>query len=133
MIFAAGDLSDPHGTHRQCTKVIVAAIDELKKEHVEWVEKVEIMLYRGAWQEWEIERANLIVPMSPNEVNQKRMAIFKHQSQKDVPLFPGVDSREFWKRAEDRNKNTADMMSKLGFAQYAACEVFVKYTEDLDI
>jgi glucosamine-6-phosphate deaminase len=124
-IFAAGDLSDPHGTHRVCIKAIFIALEKLKDE--EWVKKCNIWLYRGAWQEWDIDQVDMAVPLSPEEVSRKRMAIFKHQSQKDRPLFPGVDPREFWKRAEDRNHETAVLYDKLGMAEYEAIEVFSKH------
>ena len=101
-IFAAGDLSDPHGTHRVCLNAIFRAIELL--EHEEWMKDCYVWLYRGAWQEWSIEDIDMAVPLSPEELLKKRRAIFKHQSQKDRPLFPGHDSREFWQRAEDRNQ-----------------------------
>ncbi|ELP94884.1 glucosamine-6-phosphate isomerase, putative [Entamoeba invadens IP1] len=133
MIYAAGDLTDPHGTHRKCTRCVLKALEQLEKEGQEWVKKVEIWLYRGAWQEYEVYRADLIVPMSINEIADKRQAIFKHQSQKDLALFPGADSREFWQRAEDRNKNTADLLAKLGFTHFAAAEAFVRYNKSMII
>lgn len=105
MIFAAGDLTDPHGTHRVCLQAILRALDELEGE--EWMQGVAVYLYRGAWQEWELEKVSMAVPLSPDELYEKRMAIFKHQSQKDRPMFPGSDSREFWQRSEARNKETA--------------------------
>ncbi len=124
-IYAAGDLSDPHGTHRVCLQAIFAAIDELKGE--EWLKDCRVWLYRGAWQEWDVADANMAVPLSPEEVNIKREAIFKHQSQKDRPVFPGSDKREFWQRAEERNHNTAVLFDKLGMAEYQAIELFVRY------
>jgi glucosamine-6-phosphate deaminase len=124
-IFAAGDLSDPHGTHRVCIKAILIALHKLKNE--EWIKNCNIWLYRGAWQEWDIDQVDMAVPLSPDEVSRKRMAIFKHQSQKDRPLFPGIDPREFWERAEDRNHETAILYDKLGMAEYEAMEVFSKY------
>ena len=124
-IFAAGDLSDPHGTHQVCFKVILYALNKLKNE--EWLKSCNIWLYRGAWQEWDIDQVDMAVPLSPDEVSRKRMAIFKHQSQKDRPLFPGTDPREFWKRAEDRNHQTAILYDKLGMAEYEAIEVFSKF------
>jgi glucosamine-6-phosphate deaminase len=124
-IFAAGDLSDPHGTHRVCFQAIEEALRRLKKES--WINDCRVWLYRGAWQEWDIAEAEMAVPLSPNEVIIKRLAIYKHQSQKDRPLFPGTDSREFWMRAEQRNENTAKLFDKLGMAEYQAIELFVQY------
>lgn len=124
-IYAAGDLSDPHGTHRVCLQAIFYAIDELKEE--KWLTDCRVWLYRGAWQEWDVSDANMAVPLSPEEVYIKREAIFKHQSQKDRPVFPGSDKREFWQRAEERNHNTAILFDKLGMAEYQAIELFVRY------
>lgn len=124
-IFAAGDLSDPHGTHRVCFQSIVAACEELKKET--WFKDCRVWMYRGAWQEWDVAEAEMAVPLSPEEVEIKREAIFRHQSQKDRPMFPGSDKREFWLRAEERNHNTAVLYDKLGMAEYQAIELFVKY------
>lgn len=123
-IFAAGDLSDPHGTHRNCMKTIEMSLSEMSGD--EWLQSCYVWLYRGAWQEWNVEDVDMAVPLSPDEVLQKRHAIFKHQSQKDGALFPGTDSREFWQRAEERNHNTADVYDKLGMAEYEAMEVFVR-------
>lgn len=127
-IFAAGDLSDPHGTHRVCFQAIIAACEELKNE--EWFKDCRLWMYRGAWQEWDVAEAEMAVPLSPEEVEIKREAIFRHQSQKDRPLFPGSDKREFWQRAEERNHNTAVLFDKLGMAEYQAIELFVKYKFD---
>ena len=102
-----------------------AAIDEVKKQ--KWYEDCEVWLYRGAWQEWEPERIELAIPISPEELMRKRHAIFKHESQKDKALFPGSDPREFWQRAEDRNKATAKIYDRLGLAEYEAIEAFVKW------
>jgi len=124
-IYAAGDLSDPHGTHRVCLKAILAAIDRLKAE--QWMHDCQVWLYRGAWQEWEPERVEMAVPMSPHELLAKRLAIFKHQSQKDVPFFPGNDKREFWVRAEDRNRATAQLFDKLGLQEFEGVEAFVRW------
>ena len=124
-IYAAGDLSDPHGTHRVCLLAILGALEQLKEE--EWIKDCRVWLYRGAWQEWDVADADMAVPLSPEEVNIKREAIFKHQSQKDRPLFPGSDKREFWQRAEERNHNTAVLFDKLGMAEYQAIELFVRY------
>lgn len=124
-IFAAGDLSDPHGTHRVCFQAIIEACKQLKNEP--WFKDCRLWMYRGAWQEWDVAEAEMAVPLSPEEVKIKRSAIFRHQSQKDYPLFPGSDAREFWLRAEERNHNTAVIFDKLGMAEYQAIELFVKY------
>ena len=124
-IFAAGDLSDPHGTHRVCLNAIFEAVKRLEKE--EWMNDCYVWLYRGAWQEWAIEDIDMAVPISPEELLRKRRAIFKHQSQKDRPLFPGHDAREFWQRAEDRNRNTAKTFDLLGLPEYEAMEAFKRY------
>jgi glucosamine-6-phosphate deaminase len=124
-IYAAGDLSDPHGTHRVCLDAIFQAVHRLKGES--WMEDCWVWLYRGAWQEWGIEEIEMAVPISPGELMRKRKAIFKHQSQKDSALFPGSDMREFWQRAEDRNRYTADVYDKLGLAEYEAMEAFKRW------
>ncbi|MEI8204201.1 MAG: glucosamine-6-phosphate deaminase [Bacteroidota bacterium] len=124
-IYAAGDLSDPHGTHRVCMNAIIQALSRLKNE--DWMIDCRVWLYRGAWQEWNVDQVDMAVPLSPEEVMKKRNAIFKHQSQKDRPLFPGFDTREFWQRAEQRNHATAVLYDKLGMAEYEAIEVFVRY------
>lgn len=124
-IYAAGDLSDPHGTHRVCLKAIFDAIEKCRDE--EWIKDCYVWLYRGAWQEWDINDIEMAVPLSPQELLKKRRAIFKHQSQKDRPLFPGPDEREFWQRSEERNRGTAILYDKLGFAEYEAIEGFVQY------
>ena len=124
-IYAAGDLSDPHGTHRVCLAAIYEAIARLK--HESWMADCYVWLYRGAWQEWDIDQIEMAVPLSPEELMRKRKAIFKHQSQKDSALFPGNDKREFWVRAEDRNHATAEDYNKLGLAEYEAMEAFVRY------
>jgi glucosamine-6-phosphate deaminase len=125
-VYAAGDLSDPHGTHRVCLAAIFEAMRQLTNQ--EWMKTCEVWLYRGAWQEWGIEDVEMAVPLSPDEVMRKRMAIFKHESQKDRALFPGPnDPREFWQRAEDRNRNTAMLYDKLGLAEYEAIEGFVRW------
>jgi len=126
-IYAAGDLSDPHGTHRVCLQAVFQSLEELKKDKVDWIGDCWLWLYRGAWQEWEIENIDMAVPISPEELMRKRKAIFKHQSQKDRPLFPGSDAREFWQRAEDRNRGTANAYNKLGLAEYEAIEAFKRY------
>ncbi len=124
-IYAAGDLSDPHGTHRVCLAAVVEALRRLKD--VAWMKQCEVWLYRGAWQEWEVEKIEMAVPLSPEELRRKRMAVFKHQSQKDRAMFPGVDEREFWQRAEDRNRATAKVYDQLGLAEYEAVEGFVRW------
>ncbi len=129
-IFAAGDLSDPHGTHRVCFIAILEALKQLKDE--DWVKDCRMWLYRGAWQEWDVAEVDMAVPLSPEESRIKRMAIFKHQSQKDRPLFPGTDPREFWQRAEERNVATAVTYDKLGMAEYQAIELFVRYRFEND-
>src|SRR5699024_1925310 len=126
-IYAAGDLSDPHGTHRVCLKAIFLALEECKGD--KWLEDCKIWMYRGAWQEWDINEIEMAVPISPGELSKKRKAIFKHQSQKDRPLFPGSDEREFWQRSEDRNRGTAQHYDALGFAEYEAIEGFVEYKD----
>ncbi|MDZ7879607.1 MAG: glucosamine-6-phosphate deaminase [Saprospiraceae bacterium] len=124
-IYAAGDLSDPHGTHRVCLDAIFAACERLKDEP--FMQECSVWLYRGAWQEWEIENIDMAVPISPDELLRKRRAIFKHQSQKDRPLFPGSDAREFWQRAEERNRGTAQIYDDLGLPEYEAIEAFKKW------
>jgi glucosamine-6-phosphate deaminase len=124
-IYAAGDLSDPHGTHRVCLTAILQAFERLKDR--DWIKTCEIWLYRGAWQEWGVDEIEMAVPLSPDEVARKRVAIFKHESQKDKALFPGSDQREFWQRAEDRNRATAVAYDKLGLAEYEAIEGFVRW------
>ena len=126
-IFAAGDLSDPHGTHRVCLTAIFMAISQLKERGAAWLNDCYIWLYRGAWQEWGIDEIDMAVPLSPDELLRKRRAIFKHQSQKDRPLFPGHDSREFWQRSEARNRNTAKLYDTLGLPEYEAMEAFKRY------
>ncbi len=126
-IFAAGDLSDPHGTHRVCLQGIFRAIDQLKEEKTSWLDDTYVWLYRGAWQEWGIGDIEMAVPIGPKDLTRKRNAIYKHQSQKDRAMFPGNDSREFWQRAEDRNRATAEAYDKLGLAEYEAIEAFVRY------
>ncbi|MBR4775755.1 MAG: glucosamine-6-phosphate deaminase [Bacteroidales bacterium] len=126
MIFMAGDLADPHGTHRVCTEAALEALEQLKEEKVAWTAKTHVWLYRGAWMEWELGRVDMAVPLSPDEVVKKRHAIFRHLSQKDIVPFPGEDPREFWQRAEERTSNTAKLYDQLGMAEYQAMEVFLK-------
>lgn len=123
-IYAAGDLSDPHGTHRTCIEAVLEALNIVRDEP--WVKDCRFWLYRGAWQEWDLDMVDMAVPLSPDEVVQKRHAIYRHLSQKDVMPFPGEDKREFWQRAEERTHNTARLYDKLGMAEYQAIEVFVK-------
>ena len=125
-IYMAGDLADPHGTHRVCTEAALEAIEQLKEEGNDWLEKTTIWLYRGAWMEWELWRVDMAVPLSPDELIEKRHAIFRHLSQKDIVPFPGDDPREFWQRAEERTQNTAKLYDELGMAEYQAIEVFLK-------
>jgi glucosamine-6-phosphate deaminase len=124
-IYAAGDLNDPHGTHRLCLRTIYRSIDILKPKS--FMKNCNVWLYRGAWKEWKTYDIDMAVPLSPDQILKKRRAIFKHRSQKDTVAYPGKDLREFWQRAEDRNKNTAEFYSNLGFAKYAAMEAFKKY------
>ncbi len=124
-IFVAGDLADPHGTHKVCLDAALAAIDELKDE--EWFADCRIWMYRGAWQEWEIDHIEMAVPISPEELRAKRNAILRHQSQMESAPFLGTDERLFWQRSEDRNRATADMYRQLGLASYEAIEAFVEY------
>lgn len=145
-VYAAGDLSDPHGTHRVCLRAVLTALERLRAAAAKgdeagerdgaggrdasagWVRECDVWLYRGAWQEWEPESIEMAVPLSPDEVDRKRMAIFKHQSQKDRALFPGPwDTREFWERAEERNRATAETYDRLGLPEYQAIEAFVRW------
>lgn len=125
-VFAAGDFADPHGTHKVCFDVILQALLRLR-ETDEWTKDCWLWLYRGAWHEYPIHEIEMAIPLSPQEVKRKRLAIFKHQSQKDVPVFPGDDPREFWVRAEDRTSETAGLYHKLGLANYEAIEAFVRW------
>ncbi|WP_240755236.1 glucosamine-6-phosphate deaminase [Pedobacter sp. SYP-B3415] len=125
-VFAAGDFEDPHGTHIVCFNIILAALNKLR-ETEDWAKDCWLWMYRGAWHEFETHEIEMAVPISPNELERKRYAIFKHQSQKDRPVFPGDDSREFWQRAEDRNRETARAYNKLGLAEYEAMEAFVRW------
>ena len=124
-IFVAGDLADPHGTHKVCLDAALAAIDELKEEA--WMKDCRIWMYRGAWREWEIDHIEMAVPISPEELRNKRNAILRHQSQMESAPFMGNDERLFWQRSEDRNKATAELYEQLGLASYEAIEAFVQY------
>ncbi len=123
-IYAAGDLSDPHGTHRTCIEIVLEAIEEVRNE--EWFKDCHLWLYRGAWMEWDLGSVDMAVPLSPNEMIMKRHAIYRHLSQKDIVPFPGDDPREFWQRSEERTQTTAKQYNDLGMAEYQAIEVFVK-------
>ena len=125
-VFAAGDFEDPHGTHIVCFNIILEALNRLKKTE-SWVKDCWLWMYRGAWLEFDTHEIEMAVPLSPQEVERKKFAIFKHQSQKDRAVFPGDDAREFWKRAEDRNRETAKAYDSLGLADYEAMEAFVRY------
>jgi len=124
-IYAAGDLADPHGTHKVCLDAIFAALEKLKNK--DYMKDCWVWLYRGAWHEWDIHQIDMAVPMSPDQVLRKRKAIFFHQSQKDGVMFQGNDTREFWVRAEERNNETAVKYNNLGLADYAALEAFKRY------
>lgn len=124
-IYAAGDLADPHGTHKVCLDAVFEAVKRLKSK--DYMKDCWVWLYRGAWQEWGIDEIEMAVPMGPDQVLEKRKAIFKHQSQKDGVVFQGSDSREFWQRAEDRNRETAQLYHQLGLSHYAAMEAFVRW------
>ncbi|MBP3942218.1 glucosamine-6-phosphate deaminase [Sphingobacteriaceae bacterium WQ 2009] len=125
-VFAAGDFADPHGTHKVCFDVILEALIRLRQTD-EWTKDCWLWLYRGAWHEYPIHEIEMAVPLSPQEVKRKRLAIFKHQSQKDLPVYPGDDAREFWVRAEDRTSETARLYDELGLANYEAIEAFVRW------
>ena len=124
-MFAAGDLADPHGTHKTCLNIIFKVLDDLKVK--KYMDACRVWLYRSAWQTWDIEDIEMAVPLSPDQVIQKRNAILFHQSQKDKVMFQGKDNREFWVRAEQRNQTTAELYNYLGMAEYAAIEAFRQY------
>ena len=126
-VFCAGDLADPHGTHKVCLEIIFESLRRLKASGESWVKDCWVWLYKGAWQEWAVSEIEMAVPMSPDQVLKKRFGIFIHQSQKDSVPFQGSDSREFWQRAEIRNANTADLYASLGLTKYAAIEAFVRW------
>ncbi|MBO4691121.1 MAG: glucosamine-6-phosphate deaminase [Paludibacteraceae bacterium] len=128
-MFVAGDLADPHGTHRVCLDAVLAALDDLKHTSAwdEWLKDCRIWMYRGAWMEWEVDLIEMAVPMSPEELRFKRNTILKHQSQMESAPFMGNDERLFWQRAEDRNHATAELYAQLGLANYEAIEAFVQY------
>lgn len=126
-VFVAGDLADPHGTHKVCLDAVLAAVDELKEEKTEWLKDCRFWMYRGAWAEWEIDYIEMAVPLSPEELRSKRLSILKHQSQMESAPFLGNDERLFWQRSEDRNHATAELYRRLGLASYEAIEAFVEY------
>lgn len=126
-VFCAGDLADPHGTHKVCLDVVLESLRRIKASGAAWTRDCWLWLYKGAWQEWNIDEIQMAVPMSPDQVRQKRHGIFIHQSQKDMVPFQGSDSREFWQRAEERNAHTADLYAQLGLTHYAAMEAFVRW------
>ncbi len=126
-VYCAGDLADPHGTHKVCLEVVFESLRRIKAAGDEWVKNCWVWLYKGAWQEWDISEIEMAIPMSPDQVMKKRFGIFIHQSQKDMVPFQGTDSREFWQRAEDRNSNTANIYAELGMTKYAAMEAFVRW------
>ncbi len=126
-IYCAGDLADPHGTHKVCLDIIFESMRRLKAAGETWIKDCWVWLYKGAWQEWDISEIEMAIPMSPDQVMKKRFGIFIHQSQKDMVPFQGTDSREFWQRAEDRNANTAGLYAALGMTKYAAIEAFVRW------
>jgi len=126
-VYCAGDLADPHGTHKVCLEVVFESLRRLKAAGEPWINDCWVWLYKGAWQEWDISEIEMAIPMSPDQVKKKRFGIFIHQSQKDMVPFQGADSREFWQRAEDRNANTARLYAALGMTQYAAMEAFVRW------
>lgn len=126
-IYCAGDLADPHGTHKVCLEIVFEAMRRIKEAGDDWVKDCWMWLYKGAWQEWDISEIEMAIPMSPDQVLKKRFGIFIHQSQKDMVPFQGSDTREFWQRAEDRNANTASLYAQLGLTKYAAMEAFVRW------
>jgi glucosamine-6-phosphate deaminase len=126
-IFCAGDFADPHGTHKVCFDVVIAALERIKASGSTWINDCWLWLYKGAWQEWDITEIEMAIPMSPEQVIKKRNGIFIHQSQKDTVPFQGSDDREFWQRAEERNANTAQLYAELGLTRYAAMEAFVRW------
>jgi glucosamine-6-phosphate deaminase len=126
-IYCAGDLADPHGTHKVCLDVVFESLKRIKATGAEWINDCWVWLYKGAWQEWGIADIEMAIPMSPDQVIKKRFGIFIHQSQKDMVPFQGTDSREFWQRAEDRNANTANLYATLGLTKYAALEAFKRW------
>ncbi len=126
-VYCAGDFADPHGTHIVCFNVVLESLKRIKAAGDLWVNDCWLWLYKGAWQEWNIEEIEMAIPMSPDQVLKKRFGIFIHQSQKDSVPFQGSDAREFWQRAEERNAATAKVYADLGLTHYAAMEAFVRW------
>lgn len=126
-IYCAGDLADPHGTHKVCLDIALESLSRLRSSGAPWIKDCWLWLYKGAWQEWNIDEVQMAIPMSPDQVLKKRYGIFIHQSQKDMVPFQGSDSREFWQRAEERNEHTANYYAQLGLTHYAAMEAFVRW------
>ena len=126
-VYCAGDLADPHGTHKVCLDIVFESLKRIKAAGDAWIADCRVWLYKGAWQEWDISEIEMAIPMSPDQVMKKRYGIFIHQSQKDMVPFQGSDNREFWQRAEERNANTANLYARLGLTQYAAVEAFVRW------
>lgn len=126
-VFCAGDLADPHGTHKVCLDIVLEALKRIKTDGDEWINDCWLWLYKGVWQKWNIDEIEMAIPMSPDQVLQKRHGVFIHQSQKDMIPFQGSDAREFWQRAEERNAETANLYGKLGLTKYAAMEAFVRW------
>ena len=120
-------LADPHGTHKVCLDIVFEALRRIREDGDDWINDCWMWLYKGAWQEWNIEEIEMAIPMSPDQVMKKRFGIFIHQSQKDMVPFQGSDSREFWQRAEARNEATANLYADLGLTHYAAMEAFVRW------
>jgi glucosamine-6-phosphate deaminase len=123
-IYVAGDLADPHGTHRVCAEAILCALAQMRSDGLKIPD---VLLYRGAWQEYALHEIEIAVPLSPSDIDLKREAIFMHESQKDEALFPGSDPREFWQRAEDRNKGTAEKYNQIGLPEFYALEAFTRW------
>ncbi|HEY9155191.1 MAG TPA: glucosamine-6-phosphate deaminase, partial [Opitutaceae bacterium] len=128
LIFAAGDLNDPHGTRRLCLRALREALAQARD--TEWLGEMELFLYRGAWAEWKADEIDLAVPLSPQEVLRRRRAIFCHETQKDQALFLGLDRRELWQRTEDRSRRLAETYNALGLAEYEAIEAFKRYAPE---
>lgn len=126
-VYCAGDLADPHGTHKVCLDIVFESLRRIKAAGDDWVKDCWVWLYKGAWQEWYTEEIEMAIPMSPDQVLKKRFGIFIHQSQKDMVPFQGSDSREFWQRAEERNRQTAELYAKLGLTHFAGMEAFVRW------
>jgi glucosamine-6-phosphate deaminase len=127
LIYAAGDLDDPHGTHRLCLRVLRDALERTLQAGEPWLADAELWLYRGAWAEWPLDEIDLAVPLSPQEVLRRRRAIFRHETQKDQAIFLGEDRREFWQRTEDRSRRLAQSYNALGLAEYEAIEAFKRH------